>query len=68
MDVNMLMGAGTGLMLSALLGASRQECAHWVLAKFDAADHWTPPIAGFVTGTGIFIALASLWLLGGGPR
>ena len=68
MDVNMLMGAVTGLMLSALLVVSRQECAHWVLEQVDGSDHWTPPLAGFFTGTGIFIAIASLWLLGGGPR
>jgi len=68
MDVNVLMGAGTGLMLSALLVASRQECAHWVLAQVDGGEHWTPPLAGFVTGTAIFIAAASLWLLGMGPH
>jgi len=64
----MLMGAVTGLMLSAMLVVSRQECAHWVLEQVDGSDHWTPPLAGFFTGTGIFIAIASLWLLGGGPR
>lgn len=68
MDVNMLLGAGTGLMLSALLVASRQDCAQWVLAQVDGAQEWSPPIAGFITGTGIFIAIASLWLLGGAPQ
>ena len=68
MDVNMLLGACTGLMLSALLVVSRQDCARWVLNRVDGSEHWWPPIAGFVTGTGIFIAAASLWLLGGGPH
>ena len=66
MDVNMLMGAGTGLVLSALLVASRQDCAQWVLSRLDGGEQWSPPIAGFVTGTGIFIAAASIWMLGGG--
>jgi hypothetical protein len=68
MDVNMVLGAFTGLMLSALLVLSRQDCARWVLAHVEGSENWSPPIAGFVTGTGIFIAAASLWLLGGGPH
>lgn len=63
MDVNVLMGAVTGLMLSGLLVTSRQECAQWLLPATASAQRWTPPISGAVTGTGIFIASASLWLL-----
>jgi hypothetical protein len=63
MDVNVLLGAVTGLMLSGLLVTSRHECAEWLLASSDSAQRWTPPISGAVTGTGIFIASASLWLL-----
>lgn len=64
MEVDAVLGACAGLMLSALLVASRDDCARWVLSRIDGAQHWTPPLSGAVTGTGIFFAAASLWLLG----
>jgi hypothetical protein len=63
MDVNMLAGALAGLVLSALLVTSRSECADFLLAPVAEPERWAPPVSGFVTGTGLFIAGASLWLL-----
>lgn len=63
MDVNLLAGALAGLVLSALLVTSRAECADFLLAPVSERDRWAPPVSGFVTGTGLFIAVASLWLL-----
>jgi len=63
MDVNLLAGALAGLVLSALLVTSRAECAEFLLAPVAERDRWEPPVSGFVTGTGLFIAVASLWLL-----
>lgn len=64
MDVNMLAGALAGLVLSALLVTSRTECAEFLLTSISERDRWAPPVSGFITGTGLFIAVASLWLLG----
>ncbi|MGH7785461.1 MAG: hypothetical protein ACRERC_01265 [Candidatus Binatia bacterium] len=67
MEVDAVLGACAGLMLSALLVVSRDDCARWVLTRLDGAQDWTdwtPPLSGAVTGTGIFFAAASLWLLG----
>lgn len=64
MDVNMLAGAMAGLVLSALLVTSRGDCAAFLLAPVSEPDRWAPPVSGFITGTGLFIAVASLWLLG----
>ena len=64
MDVNILAGALAGLVLSALLVSSRSECVEFLLAPVDEPDRWAPPVAGFITGTGLFIAVASLWMLG----
>ena len=64
MDVNMLAGALAGLVLSALLVTSRTECVQFLLAPVSEPDRWAPPVAGFITGTGLFIAVASLWLIG----
>lgn len=63
MDVNLLAGALAGLVLSALLVSSRAECAEFLLAPVNERERWTPSVSGFVTGTGLFIAVASLWLL-----
>jgi hypothetical protein len=63
MDVNLLAGALAGLVLSALLVTSRAECAEFLLSPVSERERWTPPVSGFVTGTGLFIAVASLWLL-----
>jgi hypothetical protein len=63
MTADVLLGACSGLMLSALLIVSCQECARWLLAQVDGPDTWTPPVSGAVTGTGIFFAIASIWLL-----
>lgn len=63
MGLDVLLGACAGLVLSALLVTSRDECADWVLAQVDGPKGWSPPVAGAVTGTGIFFAAASLWLL-----
>jgi hypothetical protein len=63
MDVDVLLGACAGLLLSALLVTCRDECARWVVAQVDGSQRWTPPLSGAVTGTGIFFAIASLWLL-----
>lgn len=63
MDVNLLAGALAGLVLSALLVTSRAECADFLLAPVSERERWAPPVSGFVTGTGLFIAVASLWLL-----
>ena len=64
MDLSALLGAAAGLTLGALLVASRDDCARWVLAQVDGSRRWTPPLSGAVTGTGIFFGLASIWLLG----
>ncbi|MFN8640693.1 MAG: hypothetical protein U0802_03175 [Candidatus Binatia bacterium] len=63
MDVNVLAGALAGLVLSALLVSSRSECAAFLLATVAERERWAPPVSGFVTGTGLFIAAASLWML-----
>ena len=65
MQLDAVLGACAGLMLSALLIMSREDCAHWVLAQFEGSRsrQLTPPVSGAVTGTGIFFAIASLWLL-----
>jgi hypothetical protein len=63
MDMNALLGACAGLTLSALLVTARNDCAAWVLARMDGSQRWTPPVSGAVTGTGIFFAAASLWVL-----
>lgn len=63
MDVNLLAGALAGLVLSALLVTSRAECADFLLTSLAERERWAPPVSGFVTGTGLFIAVASLWLL-----
>ena len=66
MTADMLMGACAGLMLSVLLILSCQDCARWLLAQVDGPEDWTPPVSGALTGTGIFFAIASIWLLTGG--
>jgi hypothetical protein len=63
MDVNAMLGACAGLALSALLVTAREDCAQWVLARLDGSQRWSPPVSGAVTGTGIFFAVASLWVL-----
>jgi hypothetical protein len=68
MDVEMLLGACAGLLLSALLVTTREDCARWVLAQVEGPAKWTPPVSGFLTGTGVFFAIASFWLLGGAPH
>ncbi len=67
MDMNMLAGALAGLVLSALLMTSHGECAEFLLSPVDNRERWAPPVSGFVTGTGIFIAAASLWMLSRTP-
>jgi len=63
MQLDAVLGACAGLMLSALLIMSREDCAHGVLAQFEGSRQLTPPVSGAVTGTGICFASASLWLL-----
>jgi predicted CDP-diglyceride synthetase/phosphatidate cytidylyltransferase len=65
MQLDAVLGACAGLMLSALLVVSREDCAQWVLARLDGAERFGPPVSGAVTGTGIFFAIASVWLLVG---
>jgi len=65
MHLDAVLGACAGLMLSALLIMSREDCAQWVLAQFEGSGQLRPPVSGAVTGTGIFFAIASLWLLNG---
>lgn len=67
MDVNMLAGSLAGLVLSALLVTSHGECAAFLLSPVTDRERWAPPVAGFVTGTGIFIAAASFWMLSRAP-
>jgi len=61
--ISALLGGGAGLTLGALLVASRDDCARWVLTQIDGSRSWTPPLSGAVTGTGIFFGLASVWVL-----
>lgn len=63
MDAHMLAGALGGLVLSTLLLSSQSECAAFLLAPVAERERWAPPVAGFVTGTALFIAAASLWML-----
>ncbi len=65
MQLDAVLGAFAGLMLSGLLIMSREDCAQWVLAHFEGSPQLSPPVSGAVTGTGIFFAIASLWLLVG---
>lgn len=68
MDANTLIGAFAGLTLSALLVAARNDCAYWLIAQIDGPKQWAAPVSGAVTGTAIFFAAASIWLLGGAPH
>lgn len=63
----MLAGALAGLVLSGLLVTSHGDCAAFLLSPVSNRERWVPPVAGFVTGTGIFIAAASLWILSRAP-
>lgn len=63
MQLDAVLGGTAGLMLSALLIVSREDCAQWVLARFSGSQQLSPPVSGAVTGTGIFFAIASVWLL-----